>query len=268
MNAQVIEQTTSKTSSPPSSHVSPTSSVRDSTAPEGAVVMRGYPVPPWKRGLDIACILLALPILLPAMILIGLLIRVFCGGPALFKQERVGYLGRRFLLYKFRTMTVTSDPDVHRRHVEQLIGGSQPMVKMDERGDTRLLPLGGLLRATGLDELPQIINVLRGDMSLVGPRPCLHFEYERYLPWQRERFAVLPGLTGLWQVSGKNRTTFPEMIRLDIAYSRNMSPWLDLRIMFQTLPALVAQMREMRAQAQPGRLSSEGESPLKTLRTS
>jgi lipopolysaccharide/colanic/teichoic acid biosynthesis glycosyltransferase len=205
------------------------------------------------------------------MILIGLAIRLFGGGPALFKQERVGYLGRPFVLYKFRTMTVTSDPDIHRRHVEELIGASQPMVKMDQRGDARLLPLGRLLRATGLDELPQIINVLRGDMSLVGPRPCLAFEYERYLPWQRERFAVLPGLTGLWQVSGKNRTTFLEMIRLDIAYSRNMSPWFDLKIMLQTLPALLAQMRETRAQGRPqsaARLSSGTRSPAKTLSTS
>jgi lipopolysaccharide/colanic/teichoic acid biosynthesis glycosyltransferase len=232
------------------------------------VAIEGYPVPPWKRALDVACVLLALPILLPVMVLIGLLIRLFCGGPALFKQQRVGYLGRPFVLYKFRTMALTSDPEVHRRHVEQLIGGSQPMVKMDEHGDARLLPLGWLLRVTGLDELPQIINVLRGNMSLVGPRPCLAFEYERYLPWQRERFAVLPGLTGLWQVSGKNRTTFSEMIRLDIAYSRNMSPWLDLKIMFLTLPALIAQMRETRVKTQPGRLSSGTGSPAKALSTS
>ena len=257
MNAHVIEQAKPEKLTPPSNQPSPIPSAQVAVGSAPAVTVKGFPVPPWKRVLDIACVLLALPILLPVMILIGLLVKLFCGGPALFKQERVGYRGRPFVLYKFRTMALASDPNVHRRHVEQLIGGSHPMVKMDKRGDARLLPLGRQLRATGLDELPQIINVLRGDMSLVGPRPCLAFEYERYLPWQRERFAVLPGLTGLWQVSGKNRTTFSEMVRLDIAYSRNMSPWLDLKIMFQTLPALVAQMRETRPQPQSGLLSAK-----------
>jgi lipopolysaccharide/colanic/teichoic acid biosynthesis glycosyltransferase len=258
MNAQVIETTTPVKLSPPSSQPSPTSFAPVAVASAPAATIKGYRVPAWKRVLDIACVLLALPILLPVMILIGLLVKLFDGGPALFQQERVGYCGRRFVLYKFRTMALASDPDVHRRHVERLIGSSHPMVKMDECGDARLLPLGWLLRATGLDELPQIINVLRGEMSLVGPRPCLDFEYERYLPWQRERFAVLPGLTGLWQVSGKNRTTFLQMVRLDIAYSRNMSPWLDLKIIFQTLPALVAQMRETRPQPQSSLLSATG----------
>jgi len=267
MNAHVIEQATPEKFTPPSSQPSPVPSAQVAVASAPAVAIQAYPVPQWKRVLDIACVLLALPILLPVMILLGLLIKLFCGGPALFKQERVGYRGRPFVLYKFRTMALASDPDVHRRHVEHLIGSSHPMVKMDERGDARLLPLGWLLRATGLDELPQIINVLRGDMSLVGPRPCLAFEYERYLPWQRERFAVLPGLTGLWQVSGKNRTTFPQMVQLDIAYSRNMSPWLDLKIMFQTLPALVAQMRETRPQPQSSFLSATG-SAVKTPTTS
>ena len=258
MNAQVIESTTPEKLSRSSSQPSPTHSAQVAAASTSAVAIKGYPVPAWKRVLDIACVLLALPILLPVMILTGLLVKLLCGGPALFKQERIGYCGRPFVLYKFRTMALASDPDVHRRHVEQLIGSSHPMVKMDERGDARLLPLGWLLRATGLDELPQIFNVLRGEMSLVGPRPCLDFEYERYLPWQRERFAVLPGLTGLWQVSGKNRTTFLQMVRLDIAYSRNMSPWLDLKIIFQTLPALVAQMRETRPQPQSSLLSATG----------
>jgi lipopolysaccharide/colanic/teichoic acid biosynthesis glycosyltransferase len=118
------------------------------------------------------------------------------------------------------------------------------MVKMDARGDSRLIPGGWLIRAAGLDELPQIINVLRGEMSLIGPRPCVPYEYEKYLPWQRERFNAVPGLTGLWQVSGKNRTTFEEMIRLDIQYSWNVSLQLDLKIILLTAPALLGQVSD------------------------
>jgi lipopolysaccharide/colanic/teichoic acid biosynthesis glycosyltransferase len=118
------------------------------------------------------------------------------------------------------------------------------MVKMDARGDSRLIPGGWLIRASGLDELPQIINVLRGEMSLIGPRPCVPYEFEKYLPWQRERFNAVPGLTGLWQVSGKNRTTFEEMIRLDIQYSRNVSLWMDLKIILLTVPALLVQISD------------------------
>jgi lipopolysaccharide/colanic/teichoic acid biosynthesis glycosyltransferase len=121
------------------------------------------------------------------------------------------------------------------------------MTKLDATGDARLIPLGALLRSTGLDELPQFVNVLRGEMSVVGPRPCLQFECEDYLPWQRERFDTLPGLTGLWQVSGKNKTTFNEMIHYDIAYARSKSLWLDVGIIAKTIPALVAQVRDTRA---------------------
>ena len=106
------------------------------------------------------------------------------------------------------------------------------------------MPGGRLLRATGLDELPQLLNVLRGDMSLVGPRPCVPYEAEKYLPWQQERFAAVPGLTGLWQVSGKNHTTFDEMIHFDIFYARNQSFRLDVTILLRTLPAVSTQVRE------------------------
>ena len=119
------------------------------------------------------------------------------------------------------------------------------MVKMDATGDSRIIPLGKLLRSSGLDELPQLINVLKGEMSLVGPRPCLPYEAEKYLPWQQERFNAAPGLTGLWQVSGKNRTTFTRMMQLDIEYAQNKSLWLDLKIIFKTIPALLVQMSDM-----------------------
>ena len=121
-----------------------------------------------------------------------------------------------------------------------------PMQKLDAKGDTRLIPGSWLLRATGLDELPQIINVLRGEMSIVGPRPCIPTEYEAYLPWQRQRCMAMPGLTGLWQVSGKNRTTFDEMVRLDIRYSQIKSFWLDVKIILLTVPALMVQVADTR----------------------
>jgi exopolysaccharide production protein ExoY len=168
-------------------------------------------------------------------------------GPVFFRQRRVGYKGREFTLFKFRTMRVDSEAAPHRDHFHQLMESDIPMTKLDERSDPRLVPFGALLRATGLDELPQLINVLRGEMSLVGPRPCIPYEYERYQPWQRRRFDAVPGLTGLWQVSGKNRTTFNEMIWLDIEYSERLSLGLDLQIILKTFPALWQQCLDSRA---------------------
>jgi lipopolysaccharide/colanic/teichoic acid biosynthesis glycosyltransferase len=198
--------------------------------------------------LDLALIIMAFPVLLPLAMLIGLLIRIVSAGPVLFKQERIGYLGERFLCYKFRTMFVNSDTAVHQGHLNQLMNSDAPMMKMDSHGDPRIIPFGRLLRASGLDELPQLINVLRGEMSLVGPRPCVAYEYEKYMPWQQERFNTVPGLTGLWQVSGKNRTTFTEMIQLDIKYARTKTIWLDLKIILKTVPALLIQIWETRIQ--------------------
>ena len=198
----------------------------------------------WKRTLDFALILLVLPLLLPVMAAVAVLVWMVSPGPVLFRQERVGYRGRRFLCFKFRTMAVGADTALHEGHLDNLLGSNAPMVKMDAEGDPRVIRFGSLLRSSGLDELPQVINVLLGEMSLVGPRPCLPFEYGKYLPWQRERFDALPGLTGLWQVSGKNRTTFVEMIQLDIKYARSQSLWLDLKIIFKTIPALMVQMQD------------------------
>ena len=205
-------------------------------------------VPVWKRILDTTLIVIALPFLLPLMLLIALLIRSVSTGSALYSQERVGYQGRRFRFFKFRTMRVDADDSIHRRYLKHLIQAEVPMVKMDSQGDRRIIPCGLFLRSSGLDELPQIINVLRGEMSMVGPRPCLPYEFDQYLPWQKERFNTLPGLTGLWQVSGKNRTTFLEMIRLDIAYAYRKSLWLDLQIIFKTVPALLVQIYDVQKQ--------------------
>ncbi|HXC98909.1 MAG TPA: sugar transferase, partial [Verrucomicrobiae bacterium] len=154
--------------------------------------------------------------------------------------------GRRFMCFKFRTMHANNDNSIHRGHLDNLMVSGQPMVKMDLKGDPRIIPFGVPLRSSGLDELPQLINILRGDMSLVGPRPCVSYEYEKYLPWQKERFDTLPGLTGLWQVSGKNRTTFDEMIQFDIEYAREKNVAMDLLIIARTIPALVIQMRDTR----------------------
>jgi len=217
----------------------------------------GACIPLWKRVLDICLVLASLPLVVPVAVVIGAFIRILSPGPILFKQERVGFRGSRFPCFKFRTMRVGSDTSVHQGHLKSLIHSNAPMVKMDAHGDPRVIPLGSLLRHSGLDELPQLMNVLRGEMSLVGPRPCLPYEFESYLPWQRERFNTLPGLTGLWQVSGKNRTTFIEMIQLDIEYARRRTLWLDVEIILKTFPALLTQMndarkrRKARALAQP-----------------
>jgi lipopolysaccharide/colanic/teichoic acid biosynthesis glycosyltransferase len=219
-------------------------SLNDKERPGQALV--AFARPRWKRILDIVLIVLAFPVLFPLMVLIGLLIRIVSAGPILFKQERIGYLGERFLCYKFRTMHVNSDIGIHQGHLKELMNSDVPMTKMDSRGDPRIIRFGRLLRSSGLDELPQIINILRGEMSLVGPRPCVSYEYEKYLPWQRERFNTVPGLTGLWQVSGKNKTTFIEMIQLDIHYTRSKTLWLDLIIIIKTIPTLLMQVWESR----------------------
>lgn len=270
MITPMIEIVPSKGGGPPTATAGSVSTLNSSPssvpASESYVYCGNHSAPMWKRILDIACIILALPVLLPAMLMIALLIKVLSDGPALFRQERIGHRGKPFICLKFRTMALSSDPDVHRRHLEQLFGSSQPMTKMDTNGDDRLIPLGWLLRSTGLDELPQLVNVLRGEMSLVGPRPCLPFEYDRYQPWQQERFNVLPGLTGLWQVSGKNHTTFDEMIRLDIQYSRDLSLWSDIGIILKTVPVLVAQTQETSQESKGDRVPSMEERKLKVVR--
>ena len=221
-----------------------------------------FGLPRWKRVLDLTAIIMALPALLPVALVIGILIRLVSSGPILFKQERIGYRGRRFMCLKFRTMHCGAETKTHQGHLQQLMESNVPMTKMDAKGDSRIIPLGRLLRSSGLDELPQLVNVVRGEMSLVGPRPCLAYEAARYQPWQRERFNAAPGLTGLWQVNGKNRTTFIRMMQLDIEYTRKKSLFLDLKIIFKTVPALLWQMWETRRHRKSASPSAAAEAPI------
>jgi lipopolysaccharide/colanic/teichoic acid biosynthesis glycosyltransferase len=222
---------------------STTKTISIASAPRVASVRQ---VPAWKTALDLTFILLLLPVWLPLMLLLMLLTRIASPGPIFYRQKRVGLGGKQFLIWKFRTMKVSAETQGHERYFEELIRTNCVMTKLDTRGDPRLTPFGRILRASGLDELPQIFNVLSGDMSLVGPRPCLPNEFANYELWQRERVNALPGLTGLWQVSGKNKTTFNDMIRMDLAYLNKMSLLLDLKIMFKTAATITQQVTELR----------------------
>lgn len=201
-------------------------------------------IPRWKRLLDLTCILLTLPLWLAAMTLVGVWILLASPGPLLYRQERVGYRGRSFMILKFRTMHVNADTERHEGYFEKLMQADCPMTKLDICGDARLIRGARILRALGLDELPQIFNVVRGEMSLVGPRPCTPHEFERYLPEQKQRVNAPPGITGYWQVNGKNKTSFSQMISMDIYYGKHMSLLMDLMIMLRTLPTIAIQVCE------------------------
>jgi len=205
-----------------------------------AVVVK---VPLWKRVLDVTASGIGLLLLSPLIILISCYIKIFSPGPVFFIQKRVGYKGKIFNFYKFRTMHVSKSNDtVHNNYVSQLMSSDTPMVKLDKKNDPRIIKGGSFLRKSSIDELPQLINVFIGNMSLVGPRPCLPYEAEEYLQWHKNRFDILPGMTGLWQVSGKNDLTFKQMIRLDISYVENLSLLNDLIILFKTIPTVVGLM--------------------------
>lgn len=208
-------------------------------------------LPRWKRALDLTFIALTYPIWLPIMLLVMVAIRISSPGPIFYRQERVGFRGRTFMIFKFRTMKVHAQTSWHEWHFQRLMRDGAPMTKLDA-GDPRIIPWGRFLRATGLDELPQIFNVLRGDMSLVGPRPCTPLEFEGYEPSQQERVSTFPGLTGYWQVSGKNKTTFQQMIEMDLFYAKNVSLRLDLWIIMKTPAALFVQTRELLQQRTVG----------------
>lgn len=224
-------------------------------------VIQSGGLPAWKRAFDFLVLLVTSPVWLPVGVCVALAIRTGSRGPVIFRQERVGVRGRRFTCFKFRTMKPNAKHDTHRLHVKDLINSSAPMTKLDSGNDDRLIPGGNWIRAAGLDELPQIINILRGEMSVVGPRPCISYEYDLYEPWQRSRCDAPPGLTGLWQVSGKNRTTFEQMVRLDIDYSRRMSPWLDTWILARTLPAILRQVGDLIAVKRSQKKAGAGGAP-------
>jgi exopolysaccharide production protein ExoY len=205
------------------------------------------PIPWWKRAVDVLGSALGLLVLTPVLLAAAAAIKLSSPGPALLKQRRVGRQGAVFTFWKFRTMEPNVDDRRHQEHLNRLIEMDIPMIKLDTADDPRVFPLGRMLRRYYIDELPQLINVFRGEMSLVGPRPCLPYEAAQLTPPQRARFRTLPGMTGLWQVSGKNRTTFSQMIQLDIAYADRLSILLDLKIILKTLPAIVAENMQRRS---------------------
>jgi lipopolysaccharide/colanic/teichoic acid biosynthesis glycosyltransferase len=197
--------------------------------------------PVLKRSVDIIGSLTALLLLTPMFLIVAILVKLTSRGPILFCQKRVGRYGKEFTFYKFRTMSTDNDPRIHQEYVAKLIAGdvsrSTGVYKLVN--DPRITPLGRFLRKSSLDELPQFFNVLKNDMSLVGPRPPLPYEFERYRTWHKRRVLELkPGLTGLWQVEGRSRTTFDEMVRMDLRYAIQQSFWFDLKILLLTPSAM------------------------------
>ena len=202
-----------------------------------------------KRAIDIAGSLLALMILSPVLLVVAVAIKLSSPGPVFFRQERMGQHGQRFTFLKLRSMFFTEDHTIHQEYVKRLISG----LNGSENGngnqtevfkltnDPRITAVGRILRRTSLDEVPQFLNVLAGQMSLVGPRPPIPYEFESYDLWHAQRLlAVKPGITGLWQVEGRSRVTFDEMVRLDLKYASSWSVWLDLKILLRTPRAVVS----------------------------
>ena len=200
-----------------------------------------------KRAVDVAGAALGLFILAPLLLLLAVIVKLDSRGPVFFRQERIGSGGRRFSVLKFRTMRDGVSDHAHRRLVTQMMRGEnlpaeiahdgRPIFKLTR--DDRVTRVGRWLRRMSLDELPQLFNVLWGDMSLVGPRPPLPYEFEAYDHWQFDRLQVKPGITGLWQVSGRNLLTYRQMCELDVTYVRCWSLWLDIRILLRTVPVVV-----------------------------
>jgi lipopolysaccharide/colanic/teichoic acid biosynthesis glycosyltransferase len=202
-----------------------------------------------KRLMDITGSLMLLGLFSPVFFLIAAAIKLTSDGPVLFRQQRIGEHGTPFTFLKFRSMYVNNDATKHKEYVRQLIAGqaeknsatgsTEGIFKLTN--DPRITKVGGFLRRTSLDELPQFINVLRGEMSLVGPRPPVPYEVEAYATWHRRRLLeAKPGITGLWQVQGRSRVGFDDMVRLDLQYARESSPWLDVKILLQTPKAVIA----------------------------
>ncbi len=201
-----------------------------------------------KRLLDVAAAFLCIVLLSPIFLFIALGIRLTSKGPVFFRQNRVGQGGREFTFYKFRTMRVDTDERLHREYARNFINGKgidrdgradgQPVFKLTN--DPRVTPVGRMLRKTSLDELPQLLNIVRGEMSLVGPRPPIAYEIQHYKEWHRRRLEAKPGLTGLWQVSGRSSVPFNEMVLMDLYYIDNWSLWSDFKILLRTIPVIVS----------------------------
>lgn len=200
-----------------------------------------------KRVIDITGSLSALIVGSPIFLLLAIAIKLTSKGSVFFRQQRIGQYGVRFSLLKFRSMYENNDNSKHKEYVQQLIAGVAEKKPSDGNGqavykltgDPRVTRIGAFLRRTSLDELPQFINVLKGDMSLVGPRPPIAYEVETYDLWHRRRLLeAKPGITGLWQVNGRNRLGFDEMVRLDLRYAKTWSPWMDVKILLQTPKAM------------------------------
>jgi exopolysaccharide biosynthesis polyprenyl glycosylphosphotransferase len=198
-----------------------------------------------KRILDVTGSFVGLLLFSPLFLIISVLIKLTSEGPVFFKQKRVGLFGKSFTFLKFRSMYINNDETIHREYVTKLIEGNKnselnrdgsakcPVYKI--KADPRITPIGNFLRKSSLDEIPQFLNVLKGDMSLVGPRPCIPYEFEKYDIWHRERLVKMkPGITGLWQVKGRSSTSFDDMVRLDVKYIREWSLWQDIVIILKT----------------------------------
>jgi lipopolysaccharide/colanic/teichoic acid biosynthesis glycosyltransferase len=192
-------------------------------------------LPAWKRGLDIVGAAIGLALLMPLLLLVALAIKLTSRGPVLFAQMRSGLGGKPFAIYKFRSMVV----DAERRKAALMALNEQDGPAFKIKSDPRVTWLGKVLRATSIDEVPQLWNVLKGDMSLVGPRPLPCHEAEACRGWQRRRLDVTPGVTCIWQVFGRSRVSFAEWVRMDVRYARSRSLWADVKLLALTLPALV-----------------------------
>lgn len=205
-----------------------------------------------KRAMDLLLAPLILLVLLPLLLCIAVLVKLDSRGPVLFVQQRVGSRRRcaddrtvweavRFQCYKFRSMVQNADESLHQTHIQAFVEEQlDPTRTVKLADDPRITRIGRILRRTSLDELPQLLNVVKGEMSLVGPRPVPIYEAAAYTDWHRERLTALPGITGLWQVKGRGRVSFTEMIRMDIAYARNQSLWLDIKLLLSTIPAVLS----------------------------
>jgi lipopolysaccharide/colanic/teichoic acid biosynthesis glycosyltransferase len=198
-------------------------------------------MPIWKRVIDIVGALIALIIFAPLFLITSIIIKLVSPGPVFFRQKRIGYRGRPFKIWKFRTMEVNADNSEHKKLVKHLVNNSEPMSKLEQ--DPQIIPFGRVIRNCCIDELPQLINVLLGEMSLVGPRPDVEYSVSQYEQWHSGRFSAVPGMTGLWQVSGKNRTTFNKMVSLDINYDRKRSVWNDFIIILKTIPSIIKEAK-------------------------